>query len=183
VGGAVLAAGSNYWALTYNLALFHEFLPSTLRGPRPYLPTLNLSVARAVIERAGVMDEQLARGQDIDWTARMRAAGFVPHFEPAATVRHEHNRTTLAAVWRDCARSGYFMRQVRLAAPERFAGALWLHNRLGLLLLAPLIAAAVTGRILLQHLGLFLRHGSTLPGLYLTKLAWCWGGSRRDPPR
>ncbi len=80
VGGGVLPEGENYWRLSYNLTLFHEFYTTAPPGPRQYLPTLNLSVQRQVIETVGLLNEALARGQDIEWTARMKGAGYMPYF-------------------------------------------------------------------------------------------------------
>ena len=113
-----LPAGEGYWHRSYNLSNFHEVFSTGRPATRPLLPTLNLAVKRTVIEQVGLLNERLRRGQDMEWTTRMRRAGFQPYFWPAATVYHDHNRRDLAAVWRDCARSGYYSRQIRLAQAD-----------------------------------------------------------------
>lgn len=178
VGGSVLPDGENYWSLSYNLAMFHEYLSTAVSEPRPYLPTLNLSVARHVIDAVGLLDESLPRSQDLDWTVRMKQAGFCPYFTAAAAVQHRHNRTTLQKVWRDCARSGYHARQVRLQHQKTLKTPLLLRFRLLVWLLSPFIASWVTGRIFLKQARLLFRRFYTLPAIYLTKIAWCWGASR-----
>ncbi|MCA9940705.1 MAG: glycosyltransferase [Anaerolineales bacterium] len=182
VGGGVLPTGNGYWHLTYNLTLFHEFFSTSPPGPRPYLPTLNLSVAREVIEYAGMLDDNLRRGQDVEWTTRMRQAGFSPYFWPAAAVRHEHNRQTFAAVWRDCARSGFFMRQVRLQHPDWLAAPGLLRHRRLVLLLSPAIALWASLGIWRRQPLTWRKYGRTMPALYLTKIAWCYGASRATEP-
>ena len=177
IGGGIEPNGPGYWRLTYNLAMFHEFFATAVEGPRDYLPTLNLSVARTVIAETGILNESLARGQDIEWTMRMAEANYQPYFWPAATVLHHHNRNRLASVWRDCARSGYYMRQLRLQNPDYLLAPSWLRYAWAVLLFSPAIATAVTVRIVTKRPSVILRHWYTIPGIYLTKLAWCWGAS------
>ena len=177
VGGGVAPTGSNYWSLSYNLTLFHEFFSTNSAGEKQYLPTLNLSVQKKVVDTVGLLNESLSRGQDIEWTTRMKEAGFTPYFEPNAIIFHQHERTTFTAVWQDCARSGHHMRQVRIQYPNLFSGSIVLYHRLLLLLLSPLIASLITIRIILKHLALFKKKWSTIPAIYLTKIAWCWGAS------
>ena len=178
VGGGVLPDGDNYWSLSYNLAMFHAYLSTAVAQPRDYLPTLNLSVDRQVIDSVGLLDESLPRSQDLDWTTRMKKAGFQPYFWPEAAIQHRHNRTTMNKVWQDCVRSGYYARQVRLEHQETLDTPFWLRWRLVVLVLSPLIAAGVTGRIVWERPSAFLRHFYTLPAIYGTKIAWCWGASR-----
>ncbi|MBP7592750.1 MAG: glycosyltransferase [Chloroflexi bacterium] len=182
VGGGVLPDGENYWALSYNLTMFHEYFSTAPADKRPLLPTLNLSVERQVIDAVGLLNEALPRSQDLDWTTRMNQAGFQPYFWPEAAIQHRHNRTTAGKVWQDCARSGHFARQARLAHRETLDTPLWLRWRWLVLLLSPLIAAAVTGKIVGTRPFILRRHAAAIPAIYLSKIAWCWGASRREPP-
>lgn len=175
VGGGVLPDGRNFWGLSYNLAMFHEYFTTGVPGPRDFLPTLNLSVARQVIEVVGLLDEHLPRSQDVDWTTRMNRMGFQPYFWPDAAIQHWHNRTTISRVWRDCARSGYHARRVRLQHREVLHTPFFLRSRLLIMLFAPLIAAWVTGRIVFKNPSTMIPRFYTLPAVFLTKIAWCWG--------
>ena len=180
--GGVVPAGQNYWHLVYNLTLFHEVYTTTAAGSRHYFPTLNLAVRRSVIDDVGGLDETLIRGQDVEWTLRMTKAGYKLHLAPSAAVFHKHSRRDFAAVWRDCARSGFHMRRVRLENQEAFSTPFFLRSATLVLLLAPIIAAGVTANIIRKHLALFREKVWTIPGIYLTKIAWCWGASRRHMP-
>ncbi len=183
VGGGIIPDGDNYWSRSYNLSMFHEYFSNTLQGARPYLPTLNLSVQREAIAAGGTLDEKLARGQDIEWTVRMAKAGYGLYLWPLAAVYHQHNRTTFGQVWRDCARSGYYMREIRLANPQALQAPGILRHRKLILFLSPAIAAWVTGRIVIGHRQTFGRHWQTIPAIYMTKIAWCWGASRSQAPQ
>ena len=123
------------------------------------------------------MDEELLRGQDIDWTSRMLNQGFQPYFYPKAAVFHNHNRTTFKKVWDDCERSGYYMRQIRMDETNHLSAPYIIKSRLLVIIFAPVIALIVT-------IGIFSKNSfpkknwSTIFTIYLTKIAWCWGASR-----
>jgi glycosyltransferase involved in cell wall biosynthesis len=178
VSGGVIPDGENYWALSYNLTMFYEYLSNAAPGPRFFLPTLNLSVEKRVIETVGLLDENLPRSQDLDWTTRMNEAGFQPYFWPAAAIQHQHNRTTMNQLWRDCVRSGHYARQARLTHQDTLHTPVWLRSRIFILLLSPLIAAGVSLRVLRLRPFILKHHWQTIPAIYISKLAWCWGASR-----
>ena len=182
VSGSVLSKGSNYWHLVYNLTLFHELLGFNPEGSRNFLATLNLSVDRQVFEMVGGMNETINRVEDVDWTTRMNRAGIQPYFWPKASIYHAHNRTTPQAVWRDCVLSGYHMRQLRLKHSDLLTAPKLLHYPRLVWWLSPFIALWATIRILWKR-PLILRHfWHTIPALYWTKIAWCWGASRPVEP-
>jgi GT2 family glycosyltransferase len=182
VSGSVLPQGHNYWHLSYNLTLFHEISSLSTAEPKDFLATLNLSVDRSVIDQVGMMDETVNRVEDVEWTTRMRQAGIQPYFWPKAAVFHNHNRQTLTAVWQDCALSGFHMRQLRLQYAGWLNAPKILRYRLLVLLLSPFIAAWATLRILLRRPAIIRQFPHTIPAIYLTKIAWCWGASQTSPP-
>lgn len=182
VSGGILPTGEGYWHLVYNLTLFHEVLSILPPGPRDFLATLNLSVHRSVIDSVGLMDEEVDRVEDVEWTTRMRKAGIHPYFWPRASVYHDHNRQTMPDVWQDCAYSGYHMRRLRLWHSEWLQAPGLLRHRRLVLILSPLIATWATMRILVQKPVILLRFPATIPGIFLTKIAWCWGASRSSTP-
>ena len=182
VGGGVIADGKNFWHKTYNLTIFHEYLSSKPASFKRHLPTLNLSIRSQVIQSVGEMDTTLNRGQDIEWTLRMRKAGFRLFFSPQACVLHQHNRDSLSLVWSDCARSGYFMRKIRRENKSHISAPAWLKSRVLILGLAPLIAFGVTTKIYVKNWPVMLPFLKYSLGVYLTKIAWCWGASRKQDP-
>jgi len=177
VGGAVLWDADNYWTLSDNLSMFHEFDVAAPAGPRPYLPTLNLSVRRAAFEAAGPIDPGLPRGEDLDWTIRLARAGHRPYFEPAARLWHRPTRATARAMWEHWYESGRWLVGVRRRHPEVFGDRAWLYRPWPLRLLSPAIALAATARLYAPGRP-GARYPRTLPAVYATKVAWCWGAAR-----
>lgn len=179
VGGSVSLEKSNYWQLCYNLTMFHEFLSTALPGRRDNLGTLNLCVSREVIERVGLFDESLARGQDTEWTLRMRQHGYTLYFAPQAIVKHIPEITGLSQIVKLWYRSGFFNAQVRQRYRNLIAPPPFYNAPLLLVLLSPAIGAIVTARLFIRDPQL-LRYVHTTPVLFLTKVAWCVGASRRS---
>jgi len=177
VGGAVLWDADNYWTLADNVSMFHPVAAHHPAGPRPFLPSLNLSVARHAWDAAGGMDPVLRSGEDVDLTARLGAMGHRPFFAPEARVWHRPPRADARAILAHWYRSGRWMIHVRRDHPEWFGASPWLYRRAALVLLAPLIAAAATWPIYRPGAA-GTRHPGTLPAVYATKLAWCAGAAR-----
>ena len=94
--------GDGYWHLVYNLTMFHEVFSTARPGPRPLLPTLNLSIAREVIDRVGGLDVALRHSHDMEWTTRMRVAGYEPVFWPHGRCA---NTATIAPLFSRCGRT------------------------------------------------------------------------------
>lgn len=178
VGGGVLPEGDDYWHRTYNLSMFHEVFSTAPAGYRPFLPTLNLSIDREVVEQIGGLDSSLPYSHDVDWTTRMREGGYMPFFWPAAAVRHEHGRHSLSQVWRDCAINGHYARRVRLRHQATLNTPFFLRSGRLTLLLAPFIATRVTMGIISRRPDVMVQNIATWPAIFLTKIAWCWGASR-----
>jgi glycosyltransferase involved in cell wall biosynthesis len=177
VGGSVALAGGSYWQLCYNLTMFHEFLPMLPPGIKANLGTLNLCVDRQVVTEVGLMDETLARGQDTEWTFRMRHHGYTLWFTPSALVHHFPDVSTLGAILRVWCRSGFFNSQVRLRYRDICETLPFQDRPLLLRTLSPFVGAAVTARIFARNTRLW-RYAHAIPVVFLTKVAWCWGASQ-----
>jgi GT2 family glycosyltransferase len=177
VGGSVRLQGSNYWAQSDNVSMFHEFVPEHPPGFRPFLPTLNLSVRRAAVEQVGGMDESFpgAAAEDTDWTIRLRQAGYRLYFEPRAVVRHAPLRTTWAGVRRHWRNLGHNAIRVRHRYPGEFGTPRFARRSRWLRLLSPFIAARVTLGIYARPL--FWRYWPSLPIVYATKIIYCLGAA------
>lgn len=179
VGGGVSFPTSSYWNLADNIATFYAYLDTSPQGIRDQLPSLNLSFRREVWEAVGPFDERYPRpaGEDADWAIRARMAGYTLHFEPQAVVVHCPARSSFRDLWDHAVTFG----QYSIKVDERYWGILGLpfvFRYWQLLLLAsPLMALWVTVRVFRnRHLWRFLH---TFPAIYVAKLGWCWGASRR----
>jgi GT2 family glycosyltransferase len=180
VGGAVTFGAGHYLQWADNVSAYHDLLPFTPAGPRPYLSAANLSLRRAVVEAAGEMEPQLVRAHDLEWTARFRARGYTLYFEPRAIVFHDPPRYTWAAVWRHWVSDAPDTLSVRLRYRELLQTPRLAQHRWMFLWGAPLVAAWATARTL-GHPQALKQHWPTLPLVYFTKLAWCWGAFKHFP--
>jgi glycosyltransferase involved in cell wall biosynthesis len=177
VGGGISFPSSPYLQLCYNLTMFHEFLVSTPAGPRANMGTLNLSIHRDVVANIGLMDERLDRGQDTEWTLRMRQAGYTLFFAPDAVVTHLPEVPSVQKIITTWWKSGMYNAWVRRQYPDLIGRAPFDGSPLLQRVMAPVIAGVVTARIFARNIGL-LRYFHTAPLLFATKVAWCWGASR-----
>jgi GT2 family glycosyltransferase len=180
VGGAVTFDSRRYLQLADNVSAYHDLLPFTPEGARPYLSTANLSVRRAVVEEAGVMETHFRRAEDLEWTARFRALGYTLYFDPRAVVVHDPSRRTWPPIWRHWTGDAHDTLSVRLRYPHLLQTPRLAKHRSIFLWAAPLVAAWATARTF-EHPQTLWRYWRTLPLVYLTKLAWCWGAFKNFP--
>lgn len=173
VGGAVTFATDNYFQLADNVSAFHDLLPFTAVGPRDYLATANLSLRREVVETVGPMPTP-PRAHDLEWTVRFRQYGYTLHFEPQALVHHQPPRHNWATVYPHWANDAHDTLAVRLRYADMLHTPRLAAYRASYLWGAPLVAAWATAKTF-RHPQSWCRYAHTLPLVYLTKLAWCWG--------
>lgn len=176
IGGGVITPEEPFWLLVYNLSMFHGQLASESRYEPDFLPTLNLAVHHEVIDKVGVMDEDLMRGQDVDWTSRMTLAGYRLLFEPAAAITHLPARKDLKTLRDYVRKSGYYMIHVRHKYPEIFHMPAILKKPLVWEVLAPFIAVYITVKIILKTKEV-RKHMRIVPYMYLQKVSWCYGAA------
>ena len=180
VGGAVTFGTGNYLQLADNVSAFHDLLPFTAEGARSYLSTSNLSVDRGVVDSAGYLEPGRSRAEDLEWTVRFRKLGYRLYFEPLAVIFHDPPRNTWPTVWRHWTDDAPHTLKVRLRYRQLLQTPHLAKYRSVFLWGAPLVAAWATARTF-SHPTALRRYGYTLPLVYVTKLAWCWGAFKRFP--
>lgn len=177
VGGAITFPTDNYWLVCDNVTFFHEYMPSKRTGERRYLPTLNLGVRRDVIQEVGAFNEAFPLVEDIEFTVRMFARGYIPYFTSATSVQHcPQNRGFQQTLYRSFV-SGEHSIQIRLCHRDVYRTPLFARSALLLLVLSPLIAAYTTLKIFAVDRAM-LRYWYTLPVVFFSKLAWCLGAAK-----
>ena len=162
--------------MVYNLSMFHGQLASQKRSEPDFLPTLNLAIHKDVISRVGLMDEELLRGQDVDWTSRMKLAGHKLLFKPPAAIEHLPKRQDLKALRNYNYKSGYYMIKVRHRYPDIFHMPRLLRKPIIWRFFAPLIAFITTLKILIRTKEV-RGYIKIVPFIYLQKLSWCYGAA------
>lgn len=180
VGGAVTFGQQSYLQLADNVSAFHDLLPCTPPGQRMYLSTANLSVDRSVVERAGKMLEHKNRAEDLEWTVRFRSLGYRLYFEPKAVIYHDPNRRNFSNVWKHWSGDARDTLTIRLRYKHWLNTPSLAQKRWVYLWGAPFVAAWAT-RHSYNNAAMFAQYWHTLPLVYLTKLAWCWGAFKNFP--
>ena len=94
VGGAVTGIDSGH-NLTSRLADIVTFRSLPRACDVRTVPGVNVSYKREVIERVGLQDEALSRGEDVDYNWRVKRLGYKVHYDPAIKVAH-HHRSSLS---------------------------------------------------------------------------------------
>lgn len=175
LGGGVNFGISTYWASADHLSWFYQFLTSSTPGTRTHLPTLNLAVRRSVIDKVGMLNEGFpgAAGEDTEWTERMVANGYELHFEPSIAVFHAPQRQNLEDLWMHSLRYGRNTTKI-LGQATGIYRLLPMHWFV-LLFLAPVVAFVAALRVIMNRdkASVWL-----LPGIWISKLAWCVGASQ-----
>jgi glycosyltransferase involved in cell wall biosynthesis len=177
IGGGVKTPEKPFWRLVYNLSMFYGQLTSQVRTIKKFLPTLNLLVHREVVIKVGLMDEELLRGQDVDWTCRMTLAGYKLLFKPTAAILHLPSRKDLNTLRDFVQKSGYFMIKVRYKYPEIFHMPRILKKAWAWRIGAPCIAAVTSLKIIMKTKEV-RQHPEIVPYMYLQKLSWCYGAAK-----
>lgn len=180
VGGAVTFPPRPYLQLADNVSAFHDLLPFTPAGLRPYLVTANMSVKRCVVDDVGNMRSDLARADDLEWTARFRAHGYSLYFDPQAVVLHLPPRHTWRALWHHWVSDAPDTIRVRLAWSAMLRTPSLAFHRAIFLWGMPFVALWATQRTF-NHRQTWQQYWHTLPIVYLTKMAWCLSAYKHYP--
>ena len=130
-----------------------------------------------MIEKVGLLDENLIRGQDLDWTSRMTLKGYELLFDPLAQVVHIPEQYDLEKIRAYNHKSGFYAIQVRQNSPEIFRLPKILGASFIMKLLSPFIAAVKTMKIFCNTKEV-RQYWKTIPFIYLNKLSWCQGASK-----
>lgn len=180
VGGAVSFATESYLQLADNVSAYHDLLPFTAALPRLYVSTANMSVHHTVIKHVGMMEGWFRRAEDLEWTARFRRFGYTLYFEPTALVFHDPPRLTFTSVWKHWATDAHDTLSVRLRYQQLLHTPALAQHRWIFFWGAPFVAAWATLRTF-AHPQTIVSYWHTLPLVYITKIAWCWGAFRNYP--
>lgn len=180
VGGGIIVPRSGYWTLCDNLVGFTDFLDSTPAGERPHMPTLNLSIRRALyLECGGLRETDLNAGEDAELCFRLRRSGYRLWFEPQAGVMHCPTRHSVSEVRAHLYLYGATYRDLEHRYRDVIGGWSWrviLCRTLPWLavLLSPLLALLDTTRLYARYPGL-RRYWYAFPGFVVAQQAWYLG--------
>jgi GT2 family glycosyltransferase len=92
VGGAVLGADSDK-SLLSRIADVATFSSPPEASYVRTLPGVNVSYKRLVLQKVGLQDETLFRGEDVDFNWRVKLLGYEIYYTPEIKVIHHHRQT------------------------------------------------------------------------------------------
>jgi len=177
VSGAVGTRLKPYAKLCHNISAFYGVMPSQKEGPRKLIAGANMGFSRLVLEELSGFRTAFRIGDDSEIMLRACKAGHEAYFTPNALVMHDPDRTTLSSIMRYSAVHGAVSVRLRNQYKDFFKTPFFLRTPALILLAAPLIALKVTSSIYLRNRTL-ARLWWTIPAVYATKLAWCWGAAK-----
>jgi len=180
VGGAVTFSIKNYLQLADNVSAFHDLLPFTPRGYRQYLSTSNLSVEKSVVEKAGFMECNKNRAEDLEWTVRFRSVGYKLFFDPDIVVHHDPERNSFSALWHHWSIDAPHTLRIRLSYKDLLKTPSVAKFRPIYFWGSPIIALWAAARTFNNPKSLVL-YWHTIPIVFLTKLVWCWSAYNNFP--
>lgn len=178
VSGGVKMALGNYWAVSDNFAVFHDFLIN--HHPR-YVrqgPSLNLAIRQNVFWQIQGFDEKypFPAGEDFDLTYRMSLKGYKLFFEPKAWVMHKPPRNTLRGLWIHGYKQGLYSTKVNPSYAQQIGFPRLIRGKWQLRLLAPFLAVGVSLLIFVKT-PRSIHYFYTLPAVFISRLAWCLGAA------
>jgi glycosyltransferase involved in cell wall biosynthesis len=115
-GGAILARQSTDRIARFG-ELVHDHRRAMEQSNPPYAITMNWASPRAVLDEVGLFDPTLARGEDVELSWRIHAAGYRFAYRDGARVRH-FNESTLAGLFSE----GFSHGRAAVAVRARFSG-------------------------------------------------------------
>jgi GT2 family glycosyltransferase len=177
VAGAVASPVSNYIKLCHNIAQFHAFMPGRKAGLVEFIAGANMGFQRSVLEGLNGFRTDLKTSQDMEFILRAREKGYRVYFVPDAVVTHDHDRTTLATVFRYSSEHAAATILLRNQYQSLLHTPFVLRSPAMILAVSPLIALKVTAGIYIQNPSL-AKLFWTAPLVYALKLAWCWGAAQ-----
>ena len=174
VGGALRLVPDRYLRLAGNVATFHEYTTALAPSDRPFLPTFSLGVSRQAIARHGGFDERLPRAEDLDFTIRLRRAGYRLQFDPRAAVVHQPSRLTVGGLIDHSILSGQCSIRVRRHYPDAFQMPRFMLRWTVLMALAPGVAVWVAVRAWIDNPDV-RRFWLAFPIVVVTRYLWIIG--------
>ena len=153
VGGGVAGLNGGWFENGVHISKYAWWLPGGNAGPRPDLPSANVSYSRSLFEEVGPFREEWCGDTLLAQRAAQR--GIEPWFEPAASIQHDH-RVNWTQFLRERFERGLDYGRIR---PQLQGWSRW--RTLAYLVATPLIVLWMTARAvkyaaLSSHLALML---------------------------
>jgi len=177
VTGTIETPPKPYIKLCHNISAFYGSMGFQKADSRKFLVGANMGFARHILDELGGFQPNREIGEDTEIMLRAWKAGYTVNFVADAVVMHDPDRITLGSIMRYSAQHGAASVRLRNQHKDLLRTPFILRYPPLVLLAAPFIALKVTSSIYLRNRKL-ARLWWTMPTVYATKLAWCWGAAQ-----
>lgn len=106
VGGEILAQSRHESVRRFGERI-HDHQKAIERCNPPYVISMNSAMRRQVLTEVGLYDTEFQRGEDVDLSWRIHAAGYSLRYAPDAVVYHD-NESSLSGLLREGCQHGYY---------------------------------------------------------------------------
>ncbi len=175
-GGAVASPARPYAKLCHNIAQYHAFMPGRKARITEVIAGANMAFRRTVIKELNGFQPNRKYAEEWEIMLRAQAKGYRAMFVPGAVVIHDHDRTTLAGIVHYSATHAAETIILRNRYRSLLNTPYLFRSPVFLMAASPLLALEATVRIYLRDNNL-AKLFWTIPSVYATKVAWCWGAA------
>ena len=175
LGGGVTFLSNNYLTLADNVSSFHEYMTHIPKKSIELLPSINLSMAKQIWQKLGGFSSSRT-GEDIEFTLRASMDNIEIIFTPDTAVEHAPNRHQFNQILRHSYQFGQNSVKAKREYWYYLDIPLFMKHWISAVLFSPLIAFGIILKIIFIE-KLPFKYWHTLPIVYLTKIAWCFGYS------
>lgn len=177
VAGTVASPVSNYIKLSHNIAALYPFMPGRKARPVEFIAGSNMGFRKSVLKKLNGTQTGRRIAEDMELILRARLKGYRVYYVPDAVVTHDHNRTTLASIFRYSSEHASITILLRNQYRSLLRTPFVLRSPILILIAAPVVALKVTADIYMSNLSL-AKLFWTAPMVFALKVAWCWGAAR-----
>ncbi|NNM06948.1 MAG: glycosyltransferase family 2 protein [Gemmatimonadetes bacterium] len=118
VGGRILSKRPCNWVELFGERI-HDHERALRDSDPPYAITMNWASRSAVLREVGYFDEEYTRGEDVELSRRIAAAGFSLRYEAEAIIYHE-NEGTLAGLFGEGFKHGFWAVRIFRDHPDAY---------------------------------------------------------------
>jgi len=173
VGGGVAFSKKSFLELTDNISTFHEYMLHIKTSEKTQLPTLNMSLSKALWDTTNGFNQDLV-GEDAEFTTKLHLRRVKLLFSAKPYITHKPNRNNLIHLFVRAYNFGKFSIKGKKEFKKKLGVPYLLQNKIFTLLFSPFISGfLVIKMVFFEKLPLGYWH--TIPLIFILKIIWCFG--------
>lgn len=176
VAGAIRTPINDYKVVVENISEFHPFLVGHHSRVVSFIAGANMGYRKEVFDTISSFKPGYAI-PDMELILRARECGFPIFFNSKAIVTHDQRRGNFSKIFQHASHASFHTIQLRNKYATLLKTPFVLKSSALVLLFSPIITLVKTVEIFCENCEL-LKVLHAIPGVFLLKLAWCWGAFR-----